>query len=45
MGLTAPTTETPDAVPTQRGFVTTTVDSLVNWDYALELYEKASARG
>ena len=25
----------------QKGFVTTTVDSLINWDYVLEMYEKA----
>src|SRR5690606_16303427 len=31
MGLTAPTAETPDAPPSNRGFVTTTVDKLVNW--------------
>src|SRR5512134_3460548 len=31
MGLAAPTAETPDAAVTQRGVVTTTVDSLVNW--------------
>jgi NADH-quinone oxidoreductase subunit B len=31
MGLTAPTAESPDIVPPQRGFVTTTLDSVINW--------------
>ena len=39
MGLTAPTAETPDAAVAQRGFVTTTVDSLVNWEYVEEMLD------
>jgi len=31
MGLTAPTAETPDQAVTQRGFMTTTLDAVVNW--------------
>src|SRR4051794_10655684 len=31
MGLIAPTTETPDAVQADRGFMTTSVDKLMNW--------------
>jgi NADH-quinone oxidoreductase subunit B len=31
MGLTAPTAETPDSTVAQRGFLTTTLDVVVNW--------------
>jgi NADH-quinone oxidoreductase subunit B len=31
MGLTAPTAETPDSAVAQRGFMTTTLDAVVNW--------------
>jgi NADH-quinone oxidoreductase subunit B len=31
MGLTAPTAETPDSAVQQRGFMTTTLDAVVNW--------------
>ena len=31
MGLTAPTAETPDQAVAQRGFMTTTLDAVVNW--------------
>ena len=31
MGLTAPTAETPDTPVAQRGFMTTTLDAVVNW--------------